>query len=383
MNSPTEPEGPVTWRDLLLNNLVDKFSLEEIEDVCFRLGIDADNLSGDTRAKKARQLILFVERHSRLAELVALGKRLRPDLTWELPVGAGLGKQEGIWSEERPTGRGELPQADVTQGSPAPVPGTREGLSTSPPMPDILVIDAPFRLELVRVPAGEFWMGSDPTLDRYAWPGEVPKHRVYVSEFYIGKYAVTNVQYATYARVNGIAFEFEIVAGKRNHPVVEVLWDEAVAFCKWVGQVAGRNVRLPTEAEWEKAARSADGRIYPWGNSWEASRLNSEEAGVGETTPVDKYSPSGDSPYGAADMAGNVWEWTADWYNENEYSEHIKSGSPVKDPTGPAEGDSRVLRGGSWAYKHGVTRATYRRGVSPRYPGLDVGFRVVLGWEMG
>ncbi len=138
------------------------------------------------------------------------------------------------------------------------------------------------------------------------------------------------------------------VGQKADHPVTQVSWDDAVAFAQWVSQVTGRNVRLPTEAEWEKAARGTDGRIYPWGDIWDKTKLNSFEGGRGDTTQVGKYSPEGDSPYGAADMAGNVWEWTADWYGETEYKDRTASGQSITDPTGPASGDYRVVRGGSW-----------------------------------
>jgi formylglycine-generating enzyme required for sulfatase activity len=239
---------------------------------------------------------------------------------------------------------------------------------------EILVIDSPIQLEFVRVPAGEFLMGTDPGKDKFARPDEQPQHRVFVSEFYIGRYEVTYAQYGAYARANGIALD--IPEGKDNHPVVKVSWREAVLFCEWVSQATGRSVRLPTEAEWEKAARGTDGRLYPWGNEWNPSGLNSSEGGAVDTADVDKFSPAGDSPYGAADMVGNVWEWTADWFNPYVYEERVKAGLAVKDPTGPAEGTHRTTRGGSWYFRQSGARAAYRFKYAPGFRCYDVGFRV-------
>ena len=183
-------------------------------------------------------------------------------------------------------------------------------------------------------------MGSDESSD------EKPKHKVYLDAYWMGKYPVTNAQYAAFVKANGYKkpshWKGEISANKADHPVVWVDWKDAQAFCLWASKVSDKAVHLPSEAQWEKAARGTNGRTYPWGEEAPNPRLLNFDENVRDTTAVGSY-PAGVSPYGALDMAGNVWEWTADWYGEDYYSK-----SPGKNPTGPASGEKRVLRGGSW-----------------------------------
>lgn len=146
--------------------------------------------------------------------------------------------------------------------------------------------------------------------------------------------------------------------------MVLVSWNDAIAYCKWSGN------RLPTEAEWEKAARGIDGRAYPWGNILDKDRCNTLESYIEGTTPVDQF-PNGASPYGVLDMVGNVSEWCADWYDDIYYSN-----SPTHNPKGPDEGLYRVLRGGSFYNDLVNANCTYRSGDSPERH-VAHGFRVV------
>ena len=152
--------------------------------------------------------------------------------------------------------------------------------------------------------------------------------------------------------------------------MVNVSWQDAADFCAWAAKVSGARVRLPTEAEWEKAARGTDGRLYPWGDAVpDAQRCNFNQ-NVKDTTPVGKYSPRGDSPFGCVDMAGNVYEWVADWYADDYYKN-----SPASNPAGPDSGQSRVLRGGSWYDDDEVARSANRNDYDLSYAINDVGFR--------
>ena len=198
---------------------------------------------------------------------------------------------------------------------------------------------APIDAVMVTVPAGDFTMGSNDDDSK-------PAHQVYLNAFSIDKYEVTNAQYKQCVDAGKCSPPAKSESRTRNwyygvpkynnYPVIYVSWDDAKRYCAWAGK------RLPTEAEWEKAARGTDGRIYPWGNSFDARKLNSSEGGKGDTTAVGSY-PDGASPYGALDMAGNVSEWVADRYDENYYAN-----SPRNNPPGPSSGLGHVQRGGDW-----------------------------------
>lgn len=220
---------------------------------------------------------------------------------------------------------------------------------------------------LVGIPAGEFLMGSS-ELDGMAADDEKPQHPVYLPRYEIARTPVTNAQYKAFLDATGRRAPDhwhggQIPTGLEAHPVVNVSWEDALAFCQWAG------LRLPTEAEWEKAARGTDGRLWPWGNVAPDMRRCNFNDNVRGTVPVGQY-PAGASPYGLLDMAGNVWEWCADYYDAEYY---IKS--PSEAPTGPARGLARVLRGGSWTNDARRVRAAARSSRSPVFRGENVGFR--------
>jgi formylglycine-generating enzyme required for sulfatase activity len=223
-------------------------------------------------------------------------------------------------------------------------------------------------------------MGSSDS-DPAAGKDEKPQRRVYVDAFWIDRTEITNGQYqrCVAAGVCASSNVYNKDFGEETLPVVGVNWQQANAYCHWVGG------RLPSEAEWEKAARGVDGRLYPWGNQFDGYRLNycdascvadwrdqSANDGYRYTAPVGSF-PGGASPYGVLDMSGNVWEWTADWYASDTYVQ-----STTLNPTGPAFGVQRVIRGGSWLYKGAGVRVARRHKDTPASSYDNIGFRCVV-----
>ncbi len=245
-------------------------------------------------------------------------------------------------------------------------------------------------LETILIPGGEFIMGSDEDD-----PDEYPRRKVYVDPFSIGNYEVTNAEYKVFIDDGGYyesqywteegwkwRTENNIIQPRYweynefyrpDYPVIGVSWYEAYAYAKWAGK------RLPTEAEWEKAARGVDGRRWPWGNEWDCSRGNFDsEVRIDDylddckdhyilSAPVGSF-PSGVSYYGVYDMAGNAWEWVNDWYDP--YSE-----GEERNPTGPASGEEKVVRGGSWDTTDVYVRCSKRAKYPPWYRDYQIGFR--------
>jgi formylglycine-generating enzyme required for sulfatase activity len=227
---------------------------------------------------------------------------------------------------------------------------------------------------LLHVATGSFVMGSDPGDDLEAGRDEQPAHRVHLSEFYIGRFPVTNAQYRTFVTATGRTLSEPLPAGLDLHPVVNVGWDAANAFCQWLSASTSQTFRLPTEAEWEKAARGTNGRRYPWGSHWDHDRLNAGHA-AGTTTPVDRFSPQGDSLYGVSDLLGNVWEWCSDWFDPRLYTR--RAVRLTSDPLGPATGQGYVVRGGAFHSPPRRTRAAQRNWYYPDTVRPDLGFRIV------
>lgn len=211
----------------------------------------------------------------------------------------------------------------------------------------------------IRIEAGEFQMGSDQK-DSDAGEREFPRHTVYVSEFSLSRYPVTVAQFRVFIEESGYDAGKGWQSGVDNHPVVDVSWDDAAAYCRWLSgklKEAGLGeVRLPTEAEWEKAARGETETIYPWGDEPDSNKMNYDKTGIGGTSPVGCF-PGSENPYGLLDMHGNVLEWVEDDYHD-DYEGAPEEGSAWVDT--PERGSDRVLRGGSWFSSAGYCRSANR-----------------------
>jgi formylglycine-generating enzyme required for sulfatase activity len=225
---------------------------------------------------------------------------------------------------------------------------------------------------LCEVPAGPFLMGSDPNKDKDAQEDEQPQHRVTVEAFQIAKYPVTVAEYFCFLRAG---HRGRSQLAQVEHPAVDISWQDAMEYVRWLSERTGQTWRLPSEAEWEKAARGTDGRIYPWGSTFDESRCNSNEGGVGDTTPIGAYE-SGASPCGALDMAGNVWEWASGLYKPYPYKPRDGREQVESITSRGLSAGSRVRRGGSW-FNHGrYARVACRMQTNPNYVSNHVGFRL-------
>jgi formylglycine-generating enzyme required for sulfatase activity len=259
----------------------------------------------------------------------------------------------------------------------------------------------------IAIPAGAFLMGTPERAlsvlakayggTRESYREEAPEHSVDLPAFAIARTPVTNALYAAYAAAAGARAPITWRGGQPpefllDHPVVDVSWDEANAFCAWLNarmkneelrienELARQSVsilssqpsiRLPTEAEWERAARGVDGRTFPWGDEWDSARANTRDGGSGGTTPVGAY-PAGASPAGCLDMAGNVWEWTASLDALYPYAR----GDGREEPRAPGR---RILRGGCYANPHGFARCACRFRLLPNVRNPFLGFRLAYG----
>jgi formylglycine-generating enzyme required for sulfatase activity len=221
--------------------------------------------------------------------------------------------------------------------------------------------------DMVEIPAGLFTMGND-----NADPEDAPAHQVDLPAYEIDRFEITNADFAAFVEATGYVTNAEeggkkswrdaATEGRENHPVTRVTWNDASAYCAWLGK------RLPTEAEWEKAARGEDGRSFPWGNDWDPAKANVKATGLRDTAAVGSFG-AGASPYGVEDMVGNVWEWTADWYQAY----------PGNSTADPYYGElCRVTRGGGW-FDEEAQANTYNRncGVPDTTSSDELGFRCV------
>jgi len=305
-------------------------------------------------------------------------------------------------------GSGKQPLAVPTKTLP-PSPSTTfpSTLTETPALPTIKMDD--FGIPMMLIPAGEFEMGMDADralveCQKYSEPNndsecelssfenEEPVHEVYLDVYYIDQYEVTNAAYQDCVEAGTCDPPEEFISNTRDsyygnsaydeYPVVNVNWEDANTYCEW------RGGRLPTEAEWEKAARGTDGRMYPWGDEFDGAVVNfcDQECefdhanteyndGYAGTAPVGSY-PGGASPYGVMDMAGNVWEWVSDWSGGDYYAN-----SPAENPLGPTSGENRRLRGGGWWLPANYVSAAYRLRDNPDLSNNSTGFRCAASPE--
>jgi len=244
--------------------------------------------------------------------------------------------------------------------SPTPAGPTATPVPTSTPRPAATPTSAPSnKPNTVYIQGGTFILGSDSGSE-----DETPQQDLIISAFNVDIYPVTNAEYKEFVDATGhnpprTWDDGTFADGTADHPVTWVNWNDAKAYCEWAGK------RLPTEFEWERAARGTDGRTYPWGDAFDAAKCNSKESGLGGTSAVGSY-PDGASPDGVFDMAGNVWEWTADWYQGYRGTRYELSryGEQYK-----------VLRGGSWFDGGELQRTTTRKSFDPNQGFSTIGFR--------
>jgi formylglycine-generating enzyme required for sulfatase activity len=383
---------------------------------------EGDKLLGETRADGNGNYALAITNvaagaHALRASIESNGTRIESDAL-AVNVNAAVAAAQPTTA---PTATSVPPTATRVPATPTPLPPTATVIPPSAtPLPPTATPAAPSapptlgaalgavqprskdNAEMVYVPAGEFAMGGDP-----APAANQAANSIYLNAFWMDKFEVTNEQfqqfagatgYQTDAEKQGWGYEFVNarweqtrgitwraprgsagdMADKMKYPVVLVSWNDANAYCAWAGE------RLPTEAEWEKSARGTDARAFPWGNTWDGTKLNFCDVNCGfawkDSSVNDRYAesapvgslPQGASVYGIQDLAGNVWEWTADWFGADYYKT-----MPTRNPTGPASGQFKILRGGAWSIDSSYARTTAGFPAVPEYRERSVGFRCV------
>jgi formylglycine-generating enzyme required for sulfatase activity len=331
-----------------LRQLIDRhFDLEETRTLCFDLGLRYDGLRGEDKTAKVRELVDFMDRQGRLDELVELCQQERPKIEWqEKTQHGGTGDTEKEKNEEW---------------------GTQE--KGTKPGENLAETGGP---EWVEIPAGEFWLGSEKGRD---W--EKPMHRLHLDTFWIARTPVTKAQYRLFLQAAGhappVRWNGLVLEWLEHHPIIDVSWNDAMAYCRWLSGLTGKRITLPSEAEWEKAARGdQDMREYPWGDIFDPRLANGKETKIGTTSPVGSFG-AGASPYGVLDMSGNVWEWTRSvWDAKSAYPYVVEERQTNFDG-----GGLRVLRGGSWSNDQSQLRCAFRSWYSPNVGYNNLGFRIV------
>ena len=332
----------------LLDLLKQSFDEGELEDLAYELHIELGDVASRllTRGERMREFVKYCQHNGRLPDLITLCRQLRPQQEWPDP--ALLGSDAELLGE-----------------------------------PVTLLY---FEPETMPVPAGAFPMGSSAA---DAPPEETPRHVVELPYFRMGKYPITNAQYAEFLKQNPAQSSPSPSTGwfgktpppdKLDHPVVGVSWEDAVAYCQWLREATGRSYRLPSEAEWEKAARGTDERPYPWGQSWVDGACNAGGKGTTAVSAHDDHL----SPYGCADMLGNVAEWTSTLWGENrrdpQYGYPYQANDGREDPTAHQQNPRlrRVCRGGAYETPQTDLRCTSRSSLRTNGRTDTVGFRIAL-----
>ena len=291
-----------------------------------------------------------------------------------------LGVAVWMYSQRQPsTSPAEAAITPPPAAFPADLPGFR---------PDAWFLPDDALLGFVAIPAGPFQMGGDQTTDAQAfenerWSGASAQGTLNLPVFHIGRYEVTVAQFAVFVAATGFGADDQALGGPPTHPVSAISWPDALAYCRWLDATLrespvtppglsrllrdGSRVTLPTEAQWEKAARGPDGRIYPWGSEPGRDRANYQGQG---TTPVGSY-PCTDCSYGLLDMSGNVWEWTRSPYQPYPFD-------PADDREGLDADALWVMRGGSYTDPERNVRAATRGGGDPGARRAFIGFRVAV-----
>jgi formylglycine-generating enzyme required for sulfatase activity len=251
------------------------------------------------------------------------------------------------------------------------MPQTRDA---NPSLPASEDLESLLGQSLVWVAPGPFLMGSDPARDPQADQRECPQHTVTLPGYWIGRYPVTVAQFRVFVEASGYhPIDAGSLMGLHDHPVTVVTWHDGSAYCRWLSERAGMEVTLPSEAEWEKAARGTDGRLYPWGDAPPDGERCNFDRQMEVSTPVGRYVPQGLSPYDCADMAGNVWEWTRSLlrkypYRPDDGRETMETRDDVL----------RVLRGGSYLDTADRIRCAARSWYNPTSRGRCGGLRILV-----
>ena len=358
---------------------------EELHEICRDLDIDYDDLPSRGRAGKARDLVKQVDHSERLSSLTDACARVCPYLTWPAAPRAGKSdlsgpapgssvsrEQQGYPSSfcRRALARGQRTARQLLQRLAAMVRRARRqdgqywhGRYGEPIW--------------VEVPAGEFRMGGS--------EDGGPQHHLCLERFWISKVPITVAQYRRFVKATGYRPPNDWPDGHprwywENCPVTYVSWHDALGYCGWLSETTGKSISLPTEAQWEKAARGdQDGRVYPWGDEWDCIKCNTSELGRDDTMPAGTFL-GGASPYGCLDMAGQVYEWTASLWGEDW--QEPRFGYPYdpsdgREDLGVGDGVFRVIRGGSFVGDKARARCSHRSSYASDTPDFSLGFRVV------